>query len=150
LVRDQLLPKSKAIIKLKKHHQLLFLRKRVKSHQILILQIVHQKFRLKKYLLRNLLPKRPPHHQTSLKTVKTQTRNQKVKNSFKLQEQKRKKKKKRSKKEVLNYSSKVSHLIQMNIPLELILNLMVISPNVNWWEVKHLLNMRQQPMPRKH
>jgi hypothetical protein len=63
--------------------------------------------------------------------VKTQTRNQKVKNSFKLQEQKRKKKKKRSKKEVLNYSSKVSHLIQMNIPLELILNLMVISPNVN-------------------
>jgi hypothetical protein len=130
LVRDQLLDKSKAIIKLKKHHQLLFLRKRVKSHQILILQTVHQKFQLKKPLLRKLLPKRPPHHQTSLKTAKNQMKNQKVKNSFKLLVLKRKKKRKK-KKEVLSYLSKVFHSILMNTPLKLILNLMVISPNVN-------------------
>jgi len=121
---------NKVIIKLKKHHHLLFLRKRVKSHQILILPIIHQKNQPRRLPQRNLPLKRPPHHQTSLKTARIQMKNQKVKNLFKLQVLTRKMKK-RKKKEVLSYLSKVSHLILMNTPLELILNLMEVSLNVN-------------------
>jgi len=130
LVRDQLLLQNKVIIKLKKHHQHLFLRKKVKLHQILILPIIHQKFQPRRLLLRSPLLKRPPHHQTSLKTARIQMKNQKAKKLFKLLALTRKMKR-RKKKEVLSYLFKVSHLIPMNTLLKLILNLMETSPNVN-------------------
>jgi len=122
--------KNKVIIKLKKHHQLLFLRKRVKLHQNLIHPIIHQKVQPRRLLQRNLLLKRPPHHQTILKTARIQMKNQRVKNLFKLLVLARKMKR-RKKKEDLSYLSKVFHLILMNTHLKLILSLMEISPNVN-------------------
>lgn len=129
---------NQLIIKLKKHQlKLKYLRKKVKLHQILILQMIHQKFQPKKHLLRNLLLKKPPHHQTSLMTARIlakiqmmKNQKRKVKNKYKLQEPKKMKNRKKLK-EVLNYLFKASLSILTNTHSELILNPMEILLNVS-------------------
>jgi len=130
---------NQAIIKLKKHQlKLKYLRKKVKLHQILSLQMIHQKFQPKRPLLKKLLLKKLPHHPMTPMTARIpikiqmkKNQKRKVKNLYKLQELTKKMKNRKKLKEVWNYLSKVSLLILTNTHLELILNLMEILLNAS-------------------